>query len=216
MIFSGRLYNSELLHASRPSILMRSTTPQSDDMPLSTLVLECANLTAVVRLGPGEAAIFLPGRYIVASQQRATPGAKYAEAGVLLWLKGDDALLTIGDPTQHCINNRHAAIWQDAKLSGILFRAIGHVLSWVLTIDQSHLSFSFNDAQSQLEIAMYGAVVNKVKGRGHYSFEFNGKPFLLDISTKNCIDSITGEAFESSVIIYFDDNQFIGCGKTLN
>ena len=184
-------------------------------MPLRTLVLECTDVTAVVRLGPGEAALFLPDSYTVLSQQRAASGAKYVEGDITLWLKGDVATLTISDHPLQCKNNRHKAIWEDAKLSGASFRAVGNESGWVLLINHGRLDFSYDYGQSQLRVTMPEPVVDRVNGYSSYQFQYQGKPVVLKISMKNCSDTMSDEAFESTVEITLADRQFKGCGKAL-
>ena len=57
-----------------------------------TLVFDCQGFELVVRTGPGEVALYLSGRYAVLPQVRAASGVKYKGEGLLLWMKGDEAL----------------------------------------------------------------------------------------------------------------------------
>ena len=57
-----------------------------------TLVFDCQGFELVVRTGPGEVVLYLPGRYAVLPQVRAASGVKYEGEGLLLWMKGDEAL----------------------------------------------------------------------------------------------------------------------------
>lgn len=68
-----------------------------------TYVYECADgeFDFTTRTGPGELALWLPARfgrpYLVLSQVRAASGAKYREGDVVVWTKGAEALLEVGD-----------------------------------------------------------------------------------------------------------------------
>ncbi len=56
-----------------------------------------------VRTGPGELALWLPerfgGRYLVLGQTRAASGARYEGDGVVVWNKGEEAILEINAET---------------------------------------------------------------------------------------------------------------------
>ena len=60
-----------------------------------TLVLDCEGLEVVVRTGPDEITLYLPGRDVVLPQVQAASGVKYEGQGLLLWMKGDDALFEV-------------------------------------------------------------------------------------------------------------------------
>ena len=52
---------------------------------------------------------------------------KYREGSILFWSKGDEAVFEIDDKMfENCKNNRKKAIWENAKLRGVDFRAVGN------------------------------------------------------------------------------------------
>ena len=57
-----------------------------------TLVFDCQGFELVVRTGPGEITLYLPDRSAVLPQVRAASGVKYEGEGLLLWMKGDEAI----------------------------------------------------------------------------------------------------------------------------
>jgi membrane-bound inhibitor of C-type lysozyme len=59
---------------------------------VKTLDFDCQGFELVVRTGPGEVALYLPGRNAVLPQVRAASGVKYEREGLLLWMKGNEAL----------------------------------------------------------------------------------------------------------------------------
>ena len=65
-----------------------------------TLVFDCEGFEVVVRTGPGELMLYLPGREVVLPQVRAASGVKYADNGILFWMKGDGALFEL-DGVRH-------------------------------------------------------------------------------------------------------------------
>jgi membrane-bound inhibitor of C-type lysozyme len=60
-----------------------------------TLVFECEGFELVVRTGSSEITLYLPGRVAVLPQVRAASGVKYADNGILFWMKGSVALFEL-------------------------------------------------------------------------------------------------------------------------
>lgn len=61
----------------------------------TTQLYECAGLPVMVRYGPGEVAIWLPGRYSILSWQYRLPGTVYSEGDIELRIEKDDVELVI-------------------------------------------------------------------------------------------------------------------------
>lgn len=60
-----------------------------------TWVFDCQGFELVVRIGFGEVTLYLPDRYAVLPQVRAASDVKYEGEGLLLWMKGNEALFEI-------------------------------------------------------------------------------------------------------------------------
>ena len=77
----------------------RKDSSHADGMQLTavgkTQVFDCQGFELVVRTGHGEVALYLPDRYAVLPQVRAASGVKYEGQGLLLWMKGDEALFEV-------------------------------------------------------------------------------------------------------------------------
>ncbi|MGV3652600.1 MAG: MliC family protein [Noviherbaspirillum sp.] len=57
----------------------------------------CAGLAFPVAFKDDEVTLYLPDRTAVLPQVRAASGAKFQEGDILLWNKGNEALLEMGD-----------------------------------------------------------------------------------------------------------------------
>ncbi|MBW2335916.1 MAG: MliC family protein [Deltaproteobacteria bacterium] len=93
-----------------------------------TYVYECNDGYGFVARIEGENAwLFLPNGTISLPHVRSGSGARYSDGSITFWSKGEAALLeTDGNSRRNCRNNRRKAIWEDAKLNGIDFRAVGN------------------------------------------------------------------------------------------
>ena len=55
-----------------------------------------------------------------------------------------------GETIRGCTEDRYESIWEDAKLSGVDFRAVGNEPGWVLEIrDSESIRFEYDYGQSE-------------------------------------------------------------------
>ncbi len=66
---------------------------------------------------------------------RAASGVRHEEEGILLWMKGDEAMLEV-DGVRYADCRRHPLRepWVDAGRRGMNFRAVGNEPGWHLEI----------------------------------------------------------------------------------
>jgi uncharacterized membrane protein len=184
-----------------------------------TFVFECPDdYDFVVRLKGDTAWLFLPGQTVALPRMRTASGTKYSDAGITFWSRGEEARLELGDTTIHsCQNNRAQALWEDAKLRGVSFRAVGQEPGWHLEI---------TDGQQIRLVTAYGAqpytfptpvpVVNQASATTRYVTEHSGHELLVLIEGKRCYDTMSGEAFAVTVTLRLDGREYRGCGRPLH
>jgi membrane-bound inhibitor of C-type lysozyme len=137
---------------------------QRDQSAAKTYVYECSDGYGFVARVEGEKAwLFLPRKTISLPHVPSGSGAKYSEDQITYWSKGDEALLEIGSEKHtKCKNNRAKAIWEDAKLSGVDFRAIGNEPGWNLEIImRDRIVFVGNYGQNRYEFITTGPSVDQ-------------------------------------------------------
>jgi len=148
----------------------RSAGPKSVAESARTLVYECDGLDFVVRQGAGEVGVYLPGRAVVAPQVPAASGAKYQEGDIIFWSKGDEASLEVGDRKwSGCRLAPHRAPWEDARLRGVTFRAVGNEPGWNLEIEPGRrLLFVGDYGSTSVSTPVPEPVVDAASGRTTY------------------------------------------------
>lgn len=101
-----------------------------------TYVYECPDgFGFVVRIEGETAWLFLPRKTLSLPHVASGSGARYSDGTVSYWGKGEEALLEAGDEVHRgCRNDRAKAIWEQAKLDGVDFRAVGNEPGWTLEI----------------------------------------------------------------------------------
>jgi putative lipoprotein len=189
------------------------------DSAIRTFVYECRDdYSFVARMQNSKVWLFLPGKTIALSQVPSASGAKYAGDNVIFWSKGNEAMLETG-ASKHtgCQNNPAKAIWEHAKLNGVDFRATGNEPGWYLEIsnqrdillvtDYGQTSFSFRSATLKSEPHAESAT---------YHARNNGDSVEIVIIARPCRDTMSGEAFSSTVSVTVNDKRLAGCGRPLH
>nr|MBC8425860.1 MliC family protein [bacterium] len=109
--------------------------------PPETYAYDCDDGTQVVahfenRSGRDEVVLFLPGRTVRLPVVPAASGAKYGDGETSWWVKGIDEtrLGFAGAEPCLCRLNPARTRWEDAKLRGVDYRALGNEPGWILEI----------------------------------------------------------------------------------
>lgn len=201
---------------------------------INTRVWDCQGTSVVARLGPGEMALFLPQRYLLLSQTEFI-GHKGAERDVYreqaVSVHFIDSAVGIASAGQRvdievdglqyrdCNNDRRAAIWEHAKLSGVSFRATGNEPGWVLELGRNNrLQFTANYGQDIYTAAMVEPLQDTDTRHSRYQFTLSAEalPLQVDLWGQPCSDSMSGESFETRVEVKLGDKLFSGCGRALH
>jgi len=192
---------------------------QQDQSTAKTYVYECSDGYGFVARVQGEKVwLFLPGKTISLPHVPSGSGAKYSEDQITYWSKGDEALLEIGsDKHTKCKNNRAKAIWEDAKLSGVDFRAIGNEPGWNLEIImRDRIVFVGNYGQNRYEFITTGPSIDQQARTTVYEVQNDTHEMSVIIVGRRCRDTMSGEAFETTVTVILDGKKYQGCGKALH
>lgn len=204
-----------------------TTTGSPSPGTTSTAVFDCSDpqnsgFSVVTRTDPGQIAIWLPLRfgrpYLVLGQVPAASGAKYEGDGVLLWTHGDEALLEVDDQRfSGCAHNRRSSIWEHAKLGGVSFRAVGNEPGWYLELRNGESArFVYNYGQNELTLPLPVPLENPLARQTTYDAQDDEHRLTIRIMGTSCIDSMSGEQFESSVVVDMNGRTYQGCGRALH
>lgn len=180
---------------------------------------EGGSFSFTMKTGPGEAALWLPERfgerYLVLGQVRAASGVRYEGDGVVLWTKGDEALLEVdGERFEGCTLDSQRSVWEHARRSGVDFRAIGQEPGWHLEIrDGDRITFVYDYGQQ--EAVAPAPAPTRTGNRTVYRAETQAHDLTVTITDEPCTDAMSGEAFEASVTVELDGETFRGCGRLL-
>lgn len=114
----------------------------------------------------------------------------------------------------------HRAVWEDAKLNGVDFRAVGNEPGWYLEIydkgtpakidfisDYDQVYYTFPTAQRNTQSS---------PPRTRYVARVGGHQLEVLLEPGPSRDSMSGEAFETIVALKLNNRTYQGCGKPLH
>jgi len=187
--------------------------------PGKTFVYACGDSLRFTARIEGETAwLFLPSGTLKLRQEEAASGARYGDGSIVFWTKADEAMLDRGDQQRlKCVNDRAAAIWEDAKLRGADFRGRGNEPGWHIEISgQYGIVFVTNYGSDRSHFRTYQSAVDEVKRRTTFTARDGESEIRVTLEGKRCSDSMSDEQFETTVTVVIDGNRLNGCGKPLH
>jgi putative lipoprotein len=131
---------------------------------------------------------------------------------------GQTATITIrGKQLADCRNDPRAAVWEEAKLRGVSYRAIGQEPPWVLEIDRGKgLLLVTGYGENRHRFPYVEAVSDSSLGTSSFISHANGEQITITIRGRQCSDSMSGETFASEVEIEWRGDTLRGCGRALH
>ncbi|WP_237272739.1 YbaY family lipoprotein [Sulfitobacter sp. M220] len=216
-----------------PIMLVRVAEPGTNDQdePMDsvatgrTSVFVCTNaegerFSLRTKTGPGELAVWLPDRFMegvvtdtyqVLGQVRAASGAKYQSEDVMVWNKGDEAMLVVaGTSFRGCTLDPAAAVQEDTDL-----RAIGQEPGWTLEIQSGDRITFVHDYGAQQVVVPAPEPESDPSGTVTYHARTEAHDLSVTLESHQCTDSMSGETFPISVAVTLDETVYHGCGREL-
>jgi uncharacterized membrane protein len=183
-----------------------------------TYVYECEEDYVFTARIEGETAwLFLPGKTINLPHVPSGSGARYSSDKGLFWSKGQKAVLEIGGKRYRgCRNNPAVAVWEDSKLNGADFRAMGNEPGWILEIFHEKIVFISDYGESRLEAPTPEASSDAKSGLTTYDTRADGRRLEIVLEGRPCRDTMSGQTFQTTVIVRIDEKEYMGCGRALH
>jgi putative lipoprotein len=203
------------------AVLLRIGSPAAADdraPERENLAWDCERLEVVTsREGVESLRLFLPDRTLKLPLVPSASGERYQGEGVMFWTKGgDQALLERDGEVFRCSVDGRRTVWEDARLRGVDFRAVGNEPGWLLEIGPERMVFLYDYATRRAEAARPEPVVDAEAGRTVYATEVDAWPFTVTLLGKPCRDTMSDEAFETTVTVEWGPNRYLGCGRSLH
>jgi putative lipoprotein len=197
-------------------------SPAVDEIPAGVLrayVWQCADgETLVMRNLLREKAIaidFHDGTRRL-DQTASASGARYADAVAVFWTKGSTATLERqGAPAVRCEERRADSLREDARVRGVVYRALGNEPGWILEIGPaSTLSWTTNFGQDRYDFEQAQATAMP-DGTSVYAAQKDAVTLKATVKAGRCVDD--GDvAFDQVVTVESGGQTYHGCGTRLN
>ena len=144
--------------------------------------------------------------------------AKYREGSITFQTNGDKASLEVGEKRHaDCTNNRAKAIWEDAKLRGVDFRARGNEPGWHLEMAASEKIIFVSDyGNAAYAFATPEPLIDQQARMTTYRVQDAQHELSILIQGRPCQDTMSGESFDATVTVILDGREYRGCGKALH
>jgi membrane-bound inhibitor of C-type lysozyme len=189
-----------------------------------TFVYECAGeYQFVVDIKDGVAWVFMPGNTVSLPRVPSGSGEKYSDGEIVFWSKGQEAMLDSTETSyRQCRNNRAKAIWENSKLRGNDFRAVGNEPGWVLEIsstssdDLKRIVFIGDYGQERHDFPTSKMSVDTNARLTIFEAEATAGKFVVTLEGKPCQDTMSGEGFQTTVMVDFFGKKLQGCGNALH
>lgn len=156
----------------------------------------------------------------IASPGRARQWATPVPVTVLSEMVPDTLELWLYSTTDAPAETISSEPWRLARERGVAFRGIGQEPGWNVDIHND-----FDEPAQLVFTTLYGeesytfqTVLRETDGDGNPLFraEGGGHSISVVVVDGQCQDVMSGEHFEASVRIYFDDQTLNGCGRFLD
>lgn len=144
-------------------------------------------------------------------------GARYAGRGYELWSYGSEARLEtpVGSHSE-CVGEAAGTTWDEARLLGFDFRAIGQEPGWLLEIDfDGMLHLATDYAQTHYYVATPASAPGDAADTAVLSARSDGVPIIITIASRPCEDVMSGEPFPRTVTVRVGEDELSGCGRYL-
>ena len=108
-----------------------------------------------------------------------------------------------------------AEVWEQARLRGIDFRAVGQEPGWLLEIDEGNQITMLADyGERNVTAPAPEPTFNDATGEKRYDIETDSLRLHVSVRNQPCTDVMSGEQFPTTVVVTLDGREYRGCGRT--
>jgi uncharacterized membrane protein len=182
---------------------------------VETYFFVCDDQTSyTVRTTDDEAWVFRPEGTLRLPVAPSEHGTAYTDRDFELRIAGQEAKFgKTGGELRSCRNDPRRAVWEQAKLDGADFRAIGHEPAWELRIlEQSRIVLVADYGASHVEGPLPEPEVEPEAGITRW----HADDLVVEVMRQTCTDTMTGEQFSSQVMVHWRERTLRGCGRPLH
>jgi len=201
----------------------KPTSQYEENMKLSTFAYDCDqeqkwNWVVSFDEGDDTMTLFAPDKTMKLRRLISGSGARYGneDESVVFWSKGDGATIEMDGRTMRCRENRRRSWIEQAKLQGFDFYGVGNEPGWQLKLGGERVVFVTDYGNQRFVFGRPKMKEEKAKLMTTYRAAEGGHRIDVVLRGTECADSMSGEKFETTVLVVFDGKPLPGCGTPLH
>lgn len=146
-------------------------------------------------------------------QERAANGTRYSDHGKTLWIRGEQATLTLDERgPMPCHEDRNI---ETARKNHVSYRAVGQAPAWRLDVYRGHRFVLKYDAAQKAAEFPYTEAQHPGEGSAVFSTRSDAGALRIEIRYRPCRDTLSGQQYPDTVSVHFNDRTLEGCGRPL-
>ena len=142
-------------------------------------------------------------------------GERYADGDVSVWNKGSEAILELHGRSYTCTEDRPRSIREDAKNRGVEFRASGNEPGWIFELFSDRMAFLGRYGTERVITPRPQVSAGASAGETVYAAVSEAHRLTVRIREVPCVDSMSGDRYETTVEVELDGKGYRGCGLRL-
>ncbi len=199
----------------------KPSSQYEENMKLSTFAYDCDrddkwNWVVSYDEKADTMTLFAPGNTVTLPHALSGSGARYSDGKITYWSKGDEATIEMDGKTIRCMENRRRSWIEQAKLQGFDFYAVGNEPGWQLKLGGEMVVFITDYGNQRFAFEKPRMREDKAKLMTTYAAAEGGHRIDVVLRGTECADSMSGEKFETTVLVVFDGKPLPGCGQALH
>jgi putative lipoprotein len=159
--------------------------------------------------------LMLPERTVELPPVSDAAGTRYEAEGIVFRSRGDEARLATPSATRTgCVGQAADGPWEGARLRGVDYIAVGQEPGWMLEIvEGAEIRFQTDYGETRATVP---APAPQVDGaRRTYRARSAAHEIIVQIDRTPCQDSMSGEPFPTTTVVWLDGREHHGCGREL-
>lgn len=171
----------------------------------------------ILHVGADAARLVRPADSRVLRREVSASGVKYATEGLLVWTKGEEALIEIdGRRYTGCRARPAEAAWEQARVDGVEFRALGNEPGWILEVDEdAGIAFVTDYGRTRHAFDRPQKIEAAGSGQVDYRAEGSDGSIRVVLAFEICRDDMSGEPFPVRATVTLAGRTYRGCGRSL-
>lgn len=157
----------------------------------------------------------LPMQTIALPRVRSASGPRYAKDGIEFRSRGQAGTLKIGSETHtDCTRQLAPTAWDEARLLGVDYRAVGYEPTWSLEIDEGRVMRFIIEGSGAIYMPVPQPTGDAKRRVYHAGAESQDLEAVIE--EKPCRDPSSPEPFPHTVTVTYNGIPYPGCGRPLD